>query len=646
MTAQFEAPNEGNRVQAATPQSQPRTERAQRNDQDDRSSRSARRESIANLESRHARPMSIRGNSDVLNSYRDGIQGALDREISGTYKGNFGVRAFDKQQIKTAYSVLLVYFNEQVGDRRISSVFKLILAPTGTQLLTKKLTYNGQNYTHIRVPADLDGEKLNQKLETGLFETFGRQTELVDAGTLTVFGTIDPKDNDAMAQIAGHATTACWEILARVTNETEEPFSRNSLGESDQLSVNIDDNPVQLIGIDGQPVRSDIRITLSGSEKGTRDQDNDDAMHSASQDLTEIDTYIDLLHRGDEAYKAKPQYSRNNREIFAPLYQPVINITNIQNRVSMMTPELALLAIATSSVLADDGEWMLGLKQRFDDRRAGIRDIGALGIEWDQYRDERADGKRIDTAAADFDARAFRDLVDEMMTQYPVIRLQVAVGGPMSWMLGSLGQAADGDDSAVQAWFKAADNVSLGHFGDFFRNYDGLNIVHRIDDMGLLATYTDEKGVRRDAREVDDYLAIQNLYAENNQDVVGDWANTHEAFNVPVDVRLAKRTEILRHATRDTLEVNGRYEIYEVDGIFLKALVAGLVKSRMDITAGNLMVDYRSGHNRGSSNSGRNALDSSVGGLWNRGGSGFDRNDRGSRGSAFGRGSRGGGSAW
>lgn len=633
--------NAQNRAGAAVPQQ----EREERSERRERTASTGRRESISNFENQHSRPMAVRSNSDVLNAYRDGVAGALERGISGTYKGNFGVLAFDKQTIKTAYSVLLLYFNESVGGKRVSSIFKLILDATGTAPISPKRNYGGQQYAHIMVPSDLDGAKLNAKLSKSLIDQFGGNVELLDAGTLVVYSQVDAKDEAAMTAIATSAANACFEILAKATGEEDAPFSRNSLGENDQLSVNIDDNPTALTGIDGLPIRSDIRITLSGSEKGVRDEDLDDGMHSASQELTEIDTYVDVLHRGDEAYNAKPQYGRNNREIFAPLYQPVVNITNVQNRVSMMSPELALTAIATASVLAENSEFLVGLKPRFDDRRAAIRDVGALGFEWDRYRDPRGEAKRIDTQAADYDNRRFREDMDEMLTEYPVIRLHVPIAGPQAWILGSLVGAASGETDLEQLWYKAADNLTLGQFGDIFRQMNGDAIVHRIEDMGLLSTYRDNTGTLRDGREIDDYIAQQALFAADNPDVADEWAQTHEAIQVPIDVRLAKRAEILGHASGGTLVVKGRYEILEIDGVFLRALVAGMAKARMNITAGNLHIDYRAGQSRGYSNSGRNALDNSVGSLFRRGGD-DNRRDRDERGS-YGRSSRyGGGRGW
>ena len=635
MTAEFEDtkpagnPNADNRTAGAVP---PRGDR--REDRDTRGARNAR-ESISAFESRHARPISVRSNSDQLNQYRDGLEKALTENINRTYEGHYGVLAYDKSNLNTAWSVLLVWFNEKAGNKNYSAVFKLIVESTGGALRPQTLNYQGSQFNRVLVPGDLDGTALNTKLEKSIRDQFGQDIQLLDAGTSVIYREVDATNKTQMTNLIQAATTACWEVMSKALGEQEEPFSPKSLGANDVLSANIDTNPTPVVGIDGLPIRSDIRITLSGSEATNRDnRDANDGLHQASIDLTEIDLYVDVIHRGADATNVKPQYGRGGREILEPLFQPVINITNVTNRVSMMSLELAIAAIATTTILADNGEWQIAFKPQFDDRRAGIRDVGALGYEMAPYLDPKARPERVDTGAADFDGRALRDFLAETMTEYPVVRLHIPETGPQTWLLGMFLAAANGDRDAQDALNKAADNLTLGSFGSIYRDMGGREIAYDMQNRFPMGPYRSSTGEKFDIRELDDYIAESNIFGEKNGDTVIDWANTHEMTNVPVDVRTAKRVEILRHASQDTFELKGYGQVVEIDGIWLRAVAAGMVDAKMDIRSGSLLLDYRAGVQRGVNGASRNALDGSVGRLFQRGGYGGDR-DSGRGGSAF-----------
>lgn len=623
-----------------------RDDRGDRNESRSREQRANRRASVSSIEADLARPMSIEGNGELLTVVKNKIQDILKDNLKSTYDGSFGVLALDRNQIKTGFSVLVIYFNERSGNSQYTGAFKLILEGTGSSArLTRPVNIGSSSYTRQLVAGDLEGPALTDKISRALAELSGASVELYDAGTMVIHNTVDPEKHEGkLKQCVQIATQACFTVLDRATGQQETPFSPQMLGKKTVLSVNIDSNPTPLVSAGGLPIRTDFSIELSASENRSRDdRDRDDAtdeevLHSTDVALTRLDGYMDLVYIPQGRDSDRRRDRRNRRDYIDPLYQPALVITRAANRISALTMELFLLSIATSTIMDRRQEWVNQFL-RHDDARAHLRDIGAIGYELAPHLDPGAKGELIDTQRADFDRRALNELIEDAMSPDLVVRMHIEESGDQSWLSLALLAAAEGGKGSAEVAdmiYKAADNLTDGNFGDRFKELGGTKIAIDLQDRIILGTYKDKFGEARDPREVDDYLAALNLFGKNDMDIVEDLSNTHDDVDAPLAVRLHKRTEILRHATNETLEIKAYARAIEFTSEFIEALVLGLQDADMDMRSNGLNLDYRQGTSRGRSDATRNAIRSDrVSNLYRDGGR--DR-DTGGRGSAFGRG--------
>ena len=98
-----------------------------------------------------------------------------------------------------------------------------------------------------------------------------------------------------------------------------------------------------------------------------------------------------------------------------------------------------------------------------------------------------------------------------------------------------------------------------------------------VNDRVILGTYTDESGVEHDLREVD------TLFMLNMRPQDPEWAltyqDTFDCVDVPIDVRVEKRLQILQSIFGSNMKVTGyaRYVIFDPE--FLGALAAALLDS-------------------------------------------------------------------
>lgn len=611
-----------------------------------REGRASRRPGVSSIEADLARPMSIEGNGELLTTVKNKIQDILKDNLKSTYDGSFGVLALDRNQIKTGFSVLVIYFNERSGNSQYTGAFKLILEGTGSGArLTRPVNIGSSSYTRQLVAGDLEGPALTDKVSRALAELSGASVELYDAGTLVIHNTVDPEKHEAkLKQCVQIATQACFTVLDRATGQQETPFSPQLLGKKTVLSVNIDSNPTPLISAGGLPIRTDFAIELSASENRSRDdRDRDDAtdeevLHSTDVALTRLDGYMDLVYIPQGRDDRRRDRRDRRRDYIDPLYQPALVITRAANKISALTMELLLLTIATSTIMDRRQEWVNQFL-RHDDARAHLRDIGAIGYELAPHLEPGAKGELIDTQRADFDRRALNELIEDAMTPDLVVRMHIEESGDQSWLTLALLAAAEGGKGSAEVAdmiYKAADNLTDGHFGDRFKELDGTKIAIDLEDRVILGTYKDKHGDQRDPREVDDYLAALNLFGKNDMDIVEDLSITHDDTSQPLAVRLHKRTEILRHATNETLEIKAYARVIEFTSEFIEALVLGLQDADMDMRSSSLNLDYRQGTSRGRADATRNAIRSDrVSSLYR---DGRDRDNGGRGGSAFGRG--------
>ncbi len=180
--------------------------------------------------------------------------------------------------------------------------------------------------------------------------------------------------------------------------------------------------------------------------------------------------------------------------------------------------------------------------------------------------------------------------------------------GELSWIHQIFIAAANGDEYSYNSLIAAANNLTNGAFEQTFTNVYGNEVICHDDGNRIhLGYYVDEHGERRDLRDLD-YLAVLNLVGKSNPAMVEEWENTFTQSEIPLEMRMERRRNIMKALYSGKMEVKGFARRITFNPNFIIALSQACERAGLVVRPGNLIETFGAQHVRGQGDAARYAV--------------------------------------
>ena len=450
----------------------------------------------------------------------------------------------------------LLLLDNSISNVALSGIVFALAVPESKVILTSLVLVEGsetKNIKPIKTEGRADGRELTvielERPATDLYdaETSAAVKELV-YGTLTntaydiidVGATIIPKEithgktvaeltsSEAMANTLFFIVNSIQTAMIDVTDNRDRMFSVSWATEdrSARIRANIDLNPAPEFTAALLPIRADVAITIGAS---TNDNGNS-SKFNVSTDISKALGYLDLVYV-DKTVAAAALQGESGRFVdpntITQMYAPRFIITRLDTLIPLVTPELSLLALASTLAMSKGNAWMGLLKPKYGIRNSrDLRDAGAIGFEATHLTDGNVSA-RIDIKSDDFNSNP-GNLVDFITT---VMHTNLTYSQDIVECsdLGSIDSlflaAAIGNPGAIDKVFRHCDNLTDNRFSTMFSRTEAIATYS--NTLIPIGYYYDQEGVQRDLRTYD-YLAILNTYGETDLPLVEKFANATE----------------------------------------------------------------------------------------------------------------------
>ena len=561
------------------------------------SRRSTGRPAIMDINQRARRPMSRQMTSEQVIGFQKAFAKTLDAGIPSNIRENFAVHAMDSGTNMIALSALLGCYAEVVNGITHVAVFEMIVEASGPRLQPRYVNMGNTPVEIEQVAGDTVNPELWEKTTLFLRDIYGANAQYHYAGALVLPTELNPDEEAFVQKTAYMVTQALFTVMENDVTGVQEPISVSMVEGGANVTASIDYNPPEVFSAVGLPVLSNLAITLRAAMATSNQQ----SLHEQQLDLTRVDGYIDLIY-------VKPPQAQWGQQPITQHYYPRYVITQLDSQVDAITLELQLLALSSAVLAGRQMAWSGQFLPRFNTGGVDLRDIGAIGFEVNLTGDPNAVPERIPTKSESFGRRELLNLLGSAIFDAVVYSLDVEEVGPLAWLTQTFIAAANGNQGAYQAIYDAANNLTNGHFGQIWNNgpiaVDDNNRIH-------LGYYIDANGQKRDIRELN-YLGMLNLLGDKDLPSFHEWAATFEESQVPLELRLERRSKILKALVPD-VRIKGFARRITFTADFIAALEQAIQNAGLVVRPTNVQILEGQTAQRGAFNAGAFAVSNQVG---------------------------------
>lgn len=397
------------------------------------------------------------------------------------------------------------------------------------------------------------------------------------------------EDVDAVRSLVNNAS---WAVVNKVVTRLNPDETRINLAEFGQdafLQLNPSFRQADSQDHLGRPVRSDCMMTLTAVP--TRN-DRRDALQGGERpiNLANIFGFTDLVWAPTQTnygFAAQgPNFKFAARQVLTCLENTRYN-----------TVEAQLLALAAAYRLNENNTWYMGFLPSTAQYKKGainLKDIGALNIEANVYNEPSGFGGVIDTSSATWTPLELGKFLNQAVRPGLSISVDVSRCGPDTWFNEIFSAASLGDVDAQRAILEAANNLTGGHFGTFYKNNEPPFVV--LEETVLMGTYRKADGTLGDLRDFD-HLAVLNLVGTNDPTIGAQWSDTFTRLDQPNEKRVQARASLLSNL-ESTVTITGTAQRSTVSSGFMKALVDSIAATGQQMRLGS-HSDVQFQNNRG-----------------------------------------------
>lgn len=327
----------------------------------------------------------------------------------------------------------------------------------------------------------------------------------------------------------------------------------------------------------GEPVRSDITVDLRAAPRQQQNQ----RFGGGQQTVSRATGYIDLLWAQNQnlsnPYLAAQTAMAGYNPQLQQTYQANFVLTSV-TPVNLQTVPAVLTSLLTASYVCDNNNWIGALRPVYDGTgRAPLHDIGAIGYEVKPTGEPAA----IKTTPDVFQIGNLASLVAAYFHPGILMSLDVPEVGSQSWMLGIFAQAATGNAQAMDYIRWAANHLTNGAFDKHYRGTGRL--VSTNYNIILNGYYSDEKGNRRDIRDID-YLVVAAELGGKDPALLVDYTDSFASVTRDPTLRSCMRQQIIQNL-RPSVVWTGKSLRVDFEAAFVEALAMAAQENNFILNA-------------------------------------------------------------
>lgn len=509
---------------------------------------------LAALRANSRLPFSRQLGGESLVKFQKAMHGAL-LDLGITEEDGYDLIQVDCNQNALAVSASLLVRAEQVGTKVYASVFTYLIEASAGRLVPR--TFQSTSGVH-EIPVtvgDLFDDLYWDRVRHIVITSLGvPEIEVLDGGAMVIPTNYNFEDIDGVIRttayygIAGILSSLDYHLKAHNNN-----FNVGAIGKRDRLVAHMEYNPDQVYDAAGNPVRTDVAITVSGiADQPTQaGQAPSPSAQQRTIPLVRVAGFVDLIYHQKTAgglqidqmqqmmmMQAGVQLPQTS---YVPRFVQTLNEAYF-DEVSLETILFGFLAV---DLLNTNLAWTHVFKPRYGvDAEHDLRDVGALGYEVQLH--EAGLGK-IDTRSSTFTSEKLADILRRSIAPEMVFSVDIPEVGEMSVLNDVFRAAAMGYPEANRQLIAAADHMLCGKFSEFFPA--GAPFVINDDNRIPLGVYHDGESVR-DLRDLD-YLAMLNICTDTEIRKVMDWSSSNDDTNIPEDIRLDTRCRLINATLND-----------------------------------------------------------------------------------------------
>ena len=510
--------------------------------------------------------------SQVLSAYIESFKAQIAANNLGDV---VKVIPLDQAILRTPFSVIAVVATLENDKNKVTGYYSLIVEETGDRLDTqiKKNDTPGLGFRELLIPrvaGDLVREdKFSPVVRAALAAELGvAPNALRELGNDVIPREAKAQDAVVSREIMQRAIAAleyqCRALLGDAAQYVVSFAEANKAGY--ELRTRVEINPAPAKTAAGLPVRSDLvaAVTLAHRQQNQHTS----LMAGGSMRIAQLSAYMDLVYVGPRTIQAH-QYAAPTETTQHYAMKMVITDTTVNAGIT--TPEYQLLALALAAEpLKTKSHYRVFQQHGMVDN---LRDLDGLSAEMVDAKMLQP-GMRVGTKDPAFDVGGFmRDFVHDVTR----IVLHVPECGESTWIMSLLRDACSGSQTAIDAFFTAANNLTGGHFTAEFARLGGTTLGAISPQRVPLGYYINAQGVRDDIRQLD-HLMVSNWVADKDLAKVYAWDDCFDPRKAPIDERLHAQIQYLKDYLGDIV-ITGYATEVEIFGTTLQALENALTKA-------------------------------------------------------------------
>lgn len=457
------------------------------------------------------------------------------------------------------------------GGRNQINAYCMMLAGASVELAPKTEQRDQETISVTQTIGSVFDMDTAKAICIALAQQFG-----VPASTVRVIGkSLVPKDFELtalkMREVAANAFLAV-SVVSKM--KTLQPFNVSQLSTATNPNIRVgskaDFSAQPTHDIYGRPVRTEVTLETYAAVKG-KSKSWDQQIN-----LTRVQGFINVLYRGNEQ---TPGIMPSTQVLM-----PELVITNVSADFGDPTLERILFALVGALSIERNGLWAKAFVPRNSTKgRIDTRDIGAVGCDIKLHPDVPL--AKIDTKSASFTQDKLIELLSQVFRRDAGIAISMDLDptAANSWLTDVFARAASGDPQAQAVILSAVNNMCNGKFKP---RWDALSIPDKrvMINRGMVqkGTYVHDDGTRHSIDELNDYLAVLNLYGSGDPQVLREFVETVESPDMPVPIRLSRRERLFR-GMNDTVQIDS----YALRGMFtpyfMQCFVAALADCQVVI---------------------------------------------------------------
>jgi hypothetical protein len=396
------------------------------------------------------------------------------------------------------------------------------------------------------------------------------------AGALGVYGEFDVKSVEACTRLLLTSVNRCDDILMRLDGEAPFSVATDLKADNEVLVVKMDFTGRPVEDSLGNPIRSDIIVSLNRSDKASKAQANE--YYDSDTQLNQVSLAVSLEYAPVQAQQVYGQ-----PPVQAAPFTPTITITDVRPApwVKAFTMEMHIFATGNAYRATYGQAWARALLPQVGVKN-DPKDIGALGYMIEPSK------AMIDTKSDTFTDAHFAELMHLMVKPNPIFLIdlnRVGDNAAIDSIYLDAMSAGPNKMRAKQALVRACINLYGQCFTKYF-NVDTDEILFPYGSEVGTGYYIDGKGEKADRRDLD-VLAGLNLSKGNQAEFMSFYA-TMADLRIHPEVRFKQRENFESLFLGNTVVRTGRVDRAVYNPKWIEAMDKSAAEAGLNVAIENM----------------------------------------------------------